>query len=101
MRDIATRLPVEPLPGPSLRARRAQQVAGMSRRSLLRAAVGTGIGLWLAEVVGGTFASAWSAVADVSPKVAIGTFADLVAANPGLPIREGFPAYVPAARAFV
>jgi cytochrome b6-f complex iron-sulfur subunit len=99
--EMVPRAPVEALPGPSLRARRAQQVAGVSRRSLLRAAVGTGIGLWLAEVVGGTVAFAWSAVATVSPKVAVGTFADLAAANPGLPIRQGFPAYVPAARAFV
>ena len=40
-------------------------------------------------------------VALAAPKVAVGTLADLVAANPGLPIHEGFPAYVPAARAFV
>jgi cytochrome b6-f complex iron-sulfur subunit len=73
----------------------------MSRRSLLRAAIGTGIGLWLAEILGGTVAFAWSAVAHVAPKVAIGTLTDLIAANPGLPIRQGFPAYVPAARAFV
>ncbi len=29
-----------------------------------------------------------------TPRVRVGTFADLLAANPGLPIREGFPAYV-------
>jgi nitrite reductase/ring-hydroxylating ferredoxin subunit len=31
----------------------------------------------------------------------VGTLADLEAANPGLPVADGFPAYVPAARAFV
>jgi len=101
MREIVPRPVVEPLPGPVLRARRAQQVGGLSRRSLLRAAIGTGVGLWLAEVLAGTIAFTWSAVAHARPKVTVGTFADLVAANPGLPIREGFPAYVPAARAFV
>lgn len=34
-------------------------------------------------------------------RVRVGTLADLVAANPGLPVADGFPAYVPAARAFV
>lgn len=101
MPEILPRTPIEPLTGPALRARRTAQVGGLSRRSLLRAAVGTGIGLWVVEVLGGTVAFAWSAVANVSPKVIVGTFADLVAANPGLPVREGFPAYVPAARAFV
>jgi Rieske Fe-S protein len=99
--DIVPRPAVEPLPGPVLRARRAQQVSGLSRRSLLRGALATGIGLWLAEVIGGTIAFAWSAVAKATPKVTVGTLADLIAANPGLPIRDGFPAYVPAARAFV
>lgn len=101
MGEIVPRPVIEPLPGPVLRARRAQQVGGLSRRSLLRAAIGTGVGLWLAEALGGTIAFAWSAVAHARPKITVGTFADLVAANPGLPIREGFPAYVPAARAFV
>jgi hypothetical protein len=52
---------------------------------------------WLAGTVG----FAWSAVAKATPVVRVGTFEELVAANPGLPIREGFPAYVPMARAFV
>ena len=74
---------------PAARARRAQQVGGLSRRSLLRAAIGTGVGLWLAEVLGGTIAFAWSAVAHARPKVTVGTFADLVAANPGLRSARG------------
>jgi len=98
---IVPHAPVQPVSGPVLRARRAQQVAGLSRRSLLRAALGTGIGLWVVEILGGTVAFAWSAVVHVTPKVRVGTFADLLGANPGVPIREGFPAYVAAARAFV
>jgi cytochrome b6-f complex iron-sulfur subunit len=90
-----------PLTGPSLRAIRDNQVQGLSRRTLLRTAVGAGIGLWLVEVLGGTVAFAWSAVAGVSPTVRVGTLADLEAANPGIPLRDGFPAYVAAARAFV
>lgn len=93
--------PVGPLTGPTLRALRAQQVEGLSRRSLLRAAIGTGIGLWAVEVLGGTLGFAWSAVAGTSPTVRVGTFADLEAVNPNLPLRDGFPAYVAAARAFV
>jgi cytochrome b6-f complex iron-sulfur subunit len=101
VRDVQPHAPIEALIGPALRARRAQQVDGLSRRALLRRAVGAGIGLWLTEVVGGTIAFAWSAVASARPEVRVGTLADLVAANPGLPVADGFPTYVPAARAFV
>ena len=101
MHDLAPRPPIEALPEPALRARRAQQVGGLSRRTLLRAAIATGVGLWVVEVVGGTAAFAWSAVASNKPRVVVGTFADLVATNPALPIREGFPVYVQPARAFV
>ena len=87
--------------GPALRARRVEQAGGLSRRTLLRAALGTGLGLWAVEVLGGTVAFAWSAVAGATPKVVVGTLDDLVAINPNLPIREGFPVYVAAARAFV
>lgn len=93
--------PTGPRPAPALRAMRAQQVGGLTRRSLLRAAIGTGIGLWLVEILGGTLGFAWSAVAGVGAKVRVGTFADLLLTNPGLPIHEGFPAYVQPAHAFV
>src|SRR4029077_2406208 len=76
--------PSGPLTGPSIRALREGQVDGRTRRSLLRAAIGTGIGLWAVEVLGGTLGFAWSALAGVSPTVAVGTLADLEAANPGL-----------------
>jgi len=68
---------------------------------LLRRALGVGVALWAFEVVAGTVAFAWSAVAGATPKVRVGTLADLVAANPSLPILEGYPAYVAAARSFV
>jgi cytochrome b6-f complex iron-sulfur subunit len=68
---------------------------------LLRRALGAGIGLWMVEVLGGSVGFLWSAVGLTAPKVAVGTFEDLVAANPGFPIRDGFPAYVAAAKAFV
>ena len=93
--------PVEALAGPALRVRRASQVQGLSRRTLLRRAIGAGIGLAVLEAVGGTLAFAWSAGARSSPKVRVGTLADLVATNPGLPVLDGFPVYVAAARAFV
>ena len=80
--------PSGPLTGPSIRALRDQQVGGLTRRTLLRAAIGTGVGIWAVEVLGGTLGFAWSAVANARPKVAIGTLADLDSANPGLPIRR-------------
>lgn len=89
------------LPGPALRARRSGSVAGLSRRQLLRRGAAAGVAVWLAEVVGGTIGFAWTAIGSGAPRVRVGTLADLIAANPGLPIREGFPAYVAEARAFV
>lgn len=87
--------------GPVLRALRPRQVEGVSRRTLLRRATAAGIGLVLLEAVGGTIAFAWSAVSGVGAKVKVGTLADLIATNPGIPIADGFPVYVREARAFV
>jgi cytochrome b6-f complex iron-sulfur subunit len=101
MGDVVPRSPVDALTGPALRARRSRQVSGLSRRTLLRAAIGSAVGLWVVEVIGGTAAFTWSAVASLTPKVKVGTLADLVASNRALPIREGFPAYVQSAHAFV
>jgi cytochrome b6-f complex iron-sulfur subunit len=94
--------PVErPVTGPGLRAARELQVAGLSRRKLLRRAVGAGVGLWFLEVTAGTLGFLWSAAAQATPKVRIGTFDELLVANSDLPIADGFPAYVANARAFV
>jgi cytochrome b6-f complex iron-sulfur subunit len=73
----------------------------MSRRAVLRTSLAAGIGLWLFELAGGTLGFLWSAFTLAAPRVRVGTFEDLVAANAGLPLRDGFPAYVPEARAFV
>ena len=89
------------LPGPAIDALRSSQVEGLTRRTLLRRALGLGVGLWAIEIVAGTVAFAWSAVASATPRVRVGTLQDLVATNPSLPILDGYPAYVAAARAFV
>jgi cytochrome b6-f complex iron-sulfur subunit len=87
--------------GPALRAARDLQVAGMSRRQLLRRAVGAGVGLWLVEMTAGTLGFLWSAAARATPRVRIGTYRELLLANGSLPVAAGFPAYVPAARSFI
>ncbi len=87
--------------GPSLRARRETVTAGLSRRTLLRRALGTAAGLWVVEGLAGTLGFAWSAGASASGIVRVGTYPELLAANVALPIGEGFPAYVAAARSFV
>jgi cytochrome b6-f complex iron-sulfur subunit len=87
--------------GPALRAARERHAAGLSRRQLLRRAVGAGVGLWLVEVTAGTLGFLWSAAARATPRVRIGTYRELLRANGDLPIAAGFPAYVPAARSFI
>ena len=89
---------------PDVLVRRSTQLArgrGLSRRQLLRASLLAGIGVWVAELAGGTIAFLWGAASSAAVKVRIGTRDDLIAANSGLPVAEGFPAYVPEARAFV
>jgi Rieske Fe-S protein len=89
-------------PGPIVQSSiRSARAAGMSRRQLLRVSIGAGIGLWIAEVAGGTIAFLWSGATSAPAKVRIGTLDDLIASNVGLPIVDGFPAYVVEARAFV
>jgi cytochrome b6-f complex iron-sulfur subunit len=101
VRELQPHTPIEALSGPALRARRTQQLAGLTRRTLLRRATGAGIGLVLLEALGGTIAFAWSAASHVGAKIRVGTLADLIATNPGIPIADGFPIYVREARAFV
>lgn len=102
---MSSRTPAADLGPPTtaavLAARRSQTSGGLSRRTLLRQSLGLGVGLWLAELSAGTLGFLWSAVASAAPRVRVGSLDDLVAANAGLPIREGYPAFVPAARAFV
>lgn len=100
-RHVVPRPPVGPLTAQAIRALRATPSVGLSRRTLLRRALGGALGVLAVEWFAGTLGFAWSAVAGAMPTVRVGTFDDLLAANRGLPIREGFPAYVAAARAFV
>ncbi len=99
-------LPVEPsarpqaLTEPALRTLRNRPTDGLSRRQLLRVSIGAGLGIWLAELAAGTVGFLWLALAGRGSKIRAGTLGELIAANPGLPIGDGFPAYVPAARAF-
>jgi cytochrome b6-f complex iron-sulfur subunit len=73
----------------------------LSRRSLIRRSIGAGLLLWAVELTGGTITFLWSASAMAGIKVRVGTLDELIRANPSLPVGEGFPAHVPAARAFV
>ncbi len=89
------------LVGPQLRALRGRPVEGISRRTLLRRSLGLGVALWLTEVAAGSLSFIWSAAGGTSARVRVGTLDELIGLNPSLPIRQGFPVYVAAARAFV
>jgi cytochrome b6-f complex iron-sulfur subunit len=101
VRAVVPRPPTGPLTAPAIRALRAAPTEGLSRRTLLRGALGGALGVLAVEWIAGTLGFAWSAVAGATPAVRVGTFDDLLRANPGLPLRDGFPAYVSEARAFV
>jgi cytochrome b6-f complex iron-sulfur subunit len=92
---------VQPVPGPALRAARELPTGGLSRRALMRRAVGAGIGLWLAEMTAGTIGFLWSAGTRGGSRVRIGTYQELILANGNLPVEDGFPAYSTDARAFI
>jgi cytochrome b6-f complex iron-sulfur subunit len=78
-----------------------RRALSISRRELLRRSLGAGIAIWLIEVVGGTIGFLWPSGAVAAPRVRVGTLDDIAAANAAIPFRDGFPAYVPAARSFV
>lgn len=90
-----------PVPTAVIRAQRATQVQGLSRRGLLRRALATAVGLWLVEVSAGTVGFVWAAGIVGGGKVRVGTYDELRVASGDLPIAEGFPAYIRDARAFV
>ncbi len=86
----------------ALKALRHEQVQGISRRELLRGSLAAGMGLWLLEVSAGTIGFLWPNLAgQFGGDVRVGTLDEIVTANSTLPINEGFPAYVSAAKAFV
>jgi cytochrome b6-f complex iron-sulfur subunit len=93
--------PEEALVGQRLRALRQAPVEGISRRTLLRRSLGLGVALWLTEVTAGSIGFLWSAVGGARARVRVGTLAEIDAMAAGLPFRQGFPAYILAARAFV
>jgi nitrite reductase/ring-hydroxylating ferredoxin subunit len=85
----------------ALRARRESPAQGMSRRTLLRRSLGFGVALWVTEVAAGSVSFLWSAVGGSAVRVRVGTFDEIATRAAGLPFREGFPAYIQEARAFV
>ena len=86
----------------AIKSLRKQQVQGLSRRQLLRFALGTGVGLWLLEISAGTIGFIWPNLSGGFGGVLdIGTLDDVKTANSNLPIDEGFPAYYAFARSFV
>ena len=107
-RDQALRWPISSRLGPMGLDRRSPSAdrsrprrGGLTSRQLLRRSIAAAIGIWVAELAGGTIGFLWSAAAAGPAKVRIGTLDDLIAANSGLPVADGFPAYVPEARAFI
>jgi len=99
---------VEPVDRPkalapeAIKSLRRHQVKGISRRQLLRYSIGGGIALWLLEVTAGSLGFLWpNLTGGFGSKVKIGTLDDIKLANSSLPISDGFPAYVPDARAYI
>ena len=99
---------VEPIDQPkaitpqAIKALRKEQVQGLSRRQLMRVAIGAGLGLFTLEALAGTVAFAWPNLSKgFGGVLKIGTLDEVKSANSNLPISEGFPAYYAEARAFV
>ncbi len=86
----------------AIKSLRKEQVQGLSRRQLMRVALGAGAGLFTLEALAGTLAFAWPSLrSGFGGILTIGTFDDVKTANNTLPISDGFPAYYAEARAFV
>jgi cytochrome b6-f complex iron-sulfur subunit len=86
----------------AIKSLRKEQVQGLSRRQLMRVALGAGIGLGTLELLAGTVAFAWPNLSKgFGGVLEIGTLDDVKIQNSTLPIADGFPAYFPEARAFV
>jgi nitrite reductase/ring-hydroxylating ferredoxin subunit len=80
---------------------RGDATRGISRRELIRRSLAAAVSIWVLETLAGTIGFLWPSAAIAGMRVRAGTLDDLVAASSGLPVRDGFPAYVPAAGAFV
>ena len=99
---------VEPVDKPkalsseAIKSLRSHQVKGISRRQLLRYSIGGSLAVWLLEVTAGSIGFLWpNLTGGFGGKVRIGTLEDIKLQNTALPIADGFPAYVPEARAFI
>ena len=86
----------------AIKALRKEQVQGLSRRQLMRSAIGVGLLVWTTELLAGTIGFIWPNLAGgFGAPIPIGTLDEIKAQNSALPIDEGFPAYYSNARAFV
>jgi cytochrome b6-f complex iron-sulfur subunit len=86
----------------AIKSLRNEQVQGLSRRSLMRVALGAGVGLFTLEALAGTVAFAWPNLRKgFGGVIKIGTLDDVKTKNSILPIADGFPAYFAEARAYV
>jgi Rieske Fe-S protein len=100
-REVVSSTDRGPLAPAVLRGRRDAPIEGISRRTLLRRSLGAGIGLWLTEVAAGSMSFLWSTASGEGTIVRVGTLEQVAARAAGLPFRDGFPAYIQEARAFV
>ena len=86
----------------AIKSLRTHQVKGLSRRQLLRYSIGGATAIWTLELLAGTIGFLWPNLAGgFGGKVRIGSLEEIKLQNSSLPIAEGFPAYVPEARAFI
>ena len=88
----------------TLKALRREQPRGLSRRQLLRNAIGTGATLWVLEILGGLIGFLWPNLSrGFGGTITLGDI-DVVAGNPavqGVSLRDGAPAYFSQARTYV
>jgi cytochrome b6-f complex iron-sulfur subunit len=86
----------------AIKALRHEQVQGISRRQVLRYSLAGGVLVWLTEVMVGSIGFLWPNLSGgFGGKVTIGKYNDIKLANSSQPIDQGFPAYVPEARAYI
>ena len=86
----------------AIKALRREQVQGLSRRQLLRGALGATVGLWILELSAGTIGFIWPNLrGGFGAPIEVGTYDEIKTLNSTLPIDEGFPAYFPEARSYV
>ncbi len=86
----------------AIKALRKEQVQGLSRRQLMRSAIGIGMLVWITELLAGTLGFLWPNLSGgFGAPIVIGSLDEIKAQNSTLPIDEGFPAYYANARTFI